>query len=480
MPSAEKFIEKVISKRNLTENFLTEDIWLDSPGIPQFEKALKVIRQTMENKGQILIWGDQDCDGISAASLLYLALSSSAAKVRAYIPDRKAEGIGMNLESLKREIQKNKTDLVITVDCCSRDTVAASYLSDEGVKLVVTDHHQIPASYLGDRIIVNCHRHDSDYLFDDLSGSGLALKFALEFSQDPYLWLLASLGTISDRVPLVGENRTIVKRGIEALDKFRFQAIDLLCSFQESSVPETTEEIKRIIISPISSDMSVEGSSLSFNFLTDSPDTTSAESMVKRSRKWIEARETALSKAESMKKNIGHFVVFRDKDAPRGILGSIASKLTLSETKPAFVVGALDENSFETVEGRTIYGDVLSVLEERQNLFSSFGGHKKACGAKIESSKVGEFFKALEKSGLGGLFRRKIRIDFSAKKDQITDDVLATLSRFGPFGQDFPEISIEILDMPVSKKIEGRNIFLVDEKGKIREANSSDDIWEYE
>lgn len=480
MASIEKFIEKVTSARSLSPDFLSQDIWREPDEIPSFNDALEKIEKTVRKGGNILVWGDQDCDGISSAALLHLALTSAGAGIATYIPDRKKEGIGMNIGSLKREILRNKPDMVITVDCCSRDTEAAYFLRQSGIELVVTDHHEIPSSFLDGRTIVNCRREDSLYPFGGLSGSGIALKLALKFSQDPYLWILSSLGTISDRVPLLDENRTIVKRGFDALDKFRFESIDLLCSVQESPLPVSTDELKKIVISPLASDFSENGISSSFAYLTKKPEIIDAEAMVRRSREWMEAREIYFAKALKIKQYAGPYVFFHDMDAPRSILGSLASKLSVAEGKKVFAVGALDEEGFEIVEARAPRGDALTVLESNGRFFYSFGGHKKACGAKIKSEEVFGFFESLSQMPDIEKIEKRLRIDIMTDKSELNDEVLFALASFGPFGQDFPEISLEITDMLSSNPLEGKNIYLLNEKAKLREATPFDDIWKYD
>ncbi len=477
MASAEKFIQKVIESRRLRPDFLSEEIWREPCEMPSYSEAVEKIEKAINRGGKILVWGDQDCDGITSAALLHLALESSGADVRTYIPDRKKEGIGMNINSLEKEIKGSKPSLVITVDCCSRDTKAALILKNSGIDLIVTDHHEIPFSFIDGRTIVNCRREDSIYPFDGLSGSGVALKIALRFSQDPYLWVLSALGTISDRVPLLDENRAIVKRCLSSLKRFRFESIDLLCSVQESSLPETVEDLKKIVISPISSDVSENGDSASFFFLTKKIQISQAEKMVKRSKDWNENREKYWLKALKIKKTAGPFIFIRDDKIPRGILGSIASRLSLTEGKKVFAMGALDDCGFETIEARAADGNVLEVLEKNRHLFETYGGHKKACGAKIKSSNVEDFIRNITKFPEETSSERKLRIDFSAVKNELNDEVLDTLSSFGPFGQGFPDISIQIPDLASSSPLDGKNIFLLNEKAELREATALDDVW---
>ncbi|MBN1619496.1 DHH family phosphoesterase [candidate division WOR-3 bacterium] len=477
MASAEKFIQKVIESRRLGQNFLSEEIWREPSEMPSYSDAVEKIEKTIHRGGKTLVWGDQDCDGITSAALLHLALESSGADVRTYIPDRKKEGIGMNVESLEKEIKTSKPSLVITVDCCSRDTRAASILKNSGIDLVVTDHHEIPFSFIDGRTIVNCRREDSAYPFDGLSGSGVALKIALRFSHDPYLWVLSALGTISDRVPLLDENRSIVKRCLSILKKFRFESIDLLCSVQESPLPENVEDLKKIVISPISSDVSENGDSTSFFFLTKKIHRDHAQKMVNRSRDWNENREKYWSKALKIKKTAGPFILIRDGEIPRGILGSIASRLSITEGKKVFALGALDDCGFETIEARASEGNALEVLEKNSHLFETYGGHKKACGAKIKNSNVEEFVRNITELPEETFSARKLRIDFSAAKNEMNDEVLIALSSFGPFGQDFPDISIQIPDLASSSPLDGKNIYMLNEKAKLREATAFDDVW---
>jgi single-stranded-DNA-specific exonuclease len=212
-----------------------------------------MILEAVENKERITIYGDYDADGLTATALLFNFLSSLDIQVSFYIPNRLQEGYGLNRGAIER-IAENGTGLIITVDCgtSNRDEIALA--KSLNMKVVVTDHHQIPKQFQPDCPYVNPHQPDCPFPFKDLAGVGVAFFLAvairavlrekgwfgtrLEPDLKEYLDLVA-LGTVADRVPLLDQNRILVKNGMDAMAGSRWAGIRAMISRIQKLQPNT-------------------------------------------------------------------------------------------------------------------------------------------------------------------------------------------------------------------------------------------------
>ena len=183
------------------------------------ERAAQVVREALDEGLRITVYGDYDCDGVTSTAMLYSYLEAQGAQVDFYIPDR-SEGYGMNIPALKKLLDGG-TELIITVDNGISAVEEAEYIRSRGAKLVITDHHQPPQELPVCEACVDPHRADDLSSFKDLCGAGVVLKLLCvledeEFVMEQYADL-AAVGTIGDVMPLRGENRYIVRRGLESI-----------------------------------------------------------------------------------------------------------------------------------------------------------------------------------------------------------------------------------------------------------------------
>ncbi|MGC9367261.1 MAG: DHH family phosphoesterase [bacterium] len=483
MDTGQEFLNQVLANRNLPENFLQ----LDDPChnfylLPSSSAVLNRIKLALENKQKVLIWGDQDVDGITATAILSESLKQHNPHVVTHIPDRGKQGIGFNLDILKKLINRHQPNLVITVDCCSRDLKAAKYLEQQGIDFIITDHHEIDHELLLElehcHGFMNCKRTASEYPFPYLAGCGISLKISLNFSQNEYLWILAMLGTIADRVPLRDENRTIVKKGLLLVNSLQPQNLVNLLYPDCKNFPLSVNDIKQYLISPLSSDFIDQSKSAALEVLTETSSSDYAAILVQRSREWNQQRMQGIEIAGEKAELLGDFAFCYLPEFPRSLLGTIANYLSKIYSKPAIVIGNLNQG-LQTVEARTVAGEILSVLDAHSSLFTSHGGHLKAAGASIPHQEIETFRSSLANYKYPLNLTRKLRVDVKMSKLQAIPEILELLAQLGPFGQDFPEISIEIPDFSSPSPVDNRNIFLLDELGKLRPAEIIDDIWEF-
>ena len=193
--------------------------------MPDMDKAVERIEQAVENKEKILIYGDYDVDGVTSVSLLLLYLTSKGADVEYYIPERVNEGYGLNNIAIDK-FKADGVSLIITVDSGITAGDEVTYAKENGIDTVITDHHECREQLPDAVAVVNPHRLDSEYPFDELAGVGVVFKLvcALEGNKNvarlctKYCDIVA-LGTVADVMPIIGENRVIVKIGLEMLEK---------------------------------------------------------------------------------------------------------------------------------------------------------------------------------------------------------------------------------------------------------------------
>ena len=199
--------------------------------LKDMESAVDVIRQALDEGKKITVYGDYDCDGVTSTAMLYGYLDAMGAEVEYYIPDR-SEGYGMNIPALEKILDQG-TELIITVDNGVSAVEEAEYIRQRGAQLVITDHHQPPQELPVCEACVNPHRQDDNSPFKELCGAGVVLKLLCALEEDEEFVMeqyaeLAAVGTIGDVMPLVGENRYIVRRGIEDIRASQNIGIDRL------------------------------------------------------------------------------------------------------------------------------------------------------------------------------------------------------------------------------------------------------------
>ena len=220
-------VSRIIAKKNLSDKeikvFLepTRNDFHDPYLMPDIDKALDRIQKAIDNKEKITIYGDYDVDGITSVSILNKFFKEINIETDIYIPNRLSEGYGLNNEAIET-ISKRNTNLIITVDCGITSVNEVEKAKELGMDVIITDHHE-PAETIPKAIaVIDCKRKDSKYPFRELAGCGVAFKltqaFCKKLNLEENLCLknldLACIGTISDIVPLVDENRSIAKLGL--------------------------------------------------------------------------------------------------------------------------------------------------------------------------------------------------------------------------------------------------------------------------
>lgn len=366
-------------------------------------KAVKRIRRALADGEKITVYGDYDVDGITASSLLYLYLKGRGANAETYIPRRKSEGYGLNDEALKN-IGDSGTTLVITVDC-GISGVREVENAPEGMDIIITDHHTPPEELPAACAIVNAKQRGCGYPFKFLSGVGLAFKLcqALEMDGEEGLpqWAelteLAALGTVADIVPLQGENREIVRRGLKAMETTGLAGLKALIS--ASGCPETgiTSENVGFILAPrLNAVGRLEHAQRAVELLVTGDAAKAAEIAAELNRENALRQEISrqiLEQAEAMlaeEKHIDTAIVLASEGWHQGVIGIVASRLVDKYHLPVIlmsITGDTAKGSCRSIPALNLY----EAIAAESDILTQFGGHHQAAGLTLPAAKVGEF-----------------------------------------------------------------------------------------
>lgn len=400
--------KKIISKDEIRE-FLnpTRDDFHDPFLMPDMEKAVERILIAIQNKEKIIIYGDYDVDGITSVTVLKKFLEEQGLKTGEYIPNRLNEGYGLNKEAVKNISEQGYT-LIITVDCGISCIEEIEYAKELGMEVIVTDHHE-PGEIIPDCLaVVDAKRKDNKYPFNQLAGVGVvfkliqAISLKLNLEAKEYLKYLdiVCVGTISDIVPLIDENRVITKLGLKLVEKTR--NIGLKTLLESTGYKEINSTTISFGIGPrinACGRMGEEKEALEL-FLTNN--IQEAKQISERLNQYnIERQETekqifkqAIQEIEEENKDVPCIILGKE-GWHHGIIGIVASKVTDIYFKPSILI------CFEGEEGkgsgRSIPGfDLHDAVMNCNTYVEKFGGHSMAIGINVKKENFEKFKKEFE------------------------------------------------------------------------------------
>ena len=400
-------------------------------GVSELKKALSRVDKAIKNKEKILIYGDYDADGISATAILWEAIYSKYKNVIPYIPDRFADGYGINKKTLQKILKEDsEIKLIITVDNGIVAFEAADFLYKAGVELIISDHHEKGKKIPKAKAIVHTTK---------LGGAGIAWLIAREFGVSSGLDL-AALGTVADQIPLYGVNRSIVKYGLEELEDTKRLGLAALFKDSKTKFPISTFTIGYVIAPRINA-MGRLAHGIDSLRLLCTKNIRQAEELSKKLSKVNHKRQevvtTVLSHVETAANASSGFVVVSHESYHEGVIGLAASKLVEEHYRPAIVISRGKELS--KASARSIPGvNIIEVLRKLEGLTESLGGHAMAAGFSIKNKNLEKFEEEL--SGLAvdfltpGIIKKVLDIDMVLGFDELTIKLMHTLKQFEPFG----------------------------------------------
>lgn len=462
-----EIVEQILYNRGLTDpvvirQFLGLESLDCSPGrLSQLEAAVELIVSHIKAGDLIVVYGDYDADGVTASTILLETLSTLKAKTRIWLPDRVTEGYGLNKPAID-ELAAAGAKLIITVDTGIRNKEEIAYAKTKGLEIIVTDHHREspdPADW-PDCLVIDPTMAKEDYPCKFLAGVGVAFKMVqallqrstLDSSQKQSLERrcldLVALGTIADCVPLAGENRQLVKQGVEVLNEWRRVGLREL-----ARVAQITGEVNEWNISwQLTPRINVAGrldhANTAYRLLTTTDQAEAAQladdlnqKNLERQQKTQEIVEFCLNELLELQADdsLLAFVSPRQEPWPEGIIGLVAGRLSEKTAKPVLVI-TKSENGYKG-SGRSNVENfsLIAQLEEVAKNLDRFGGHAGACGFSLTVQQLPNFLtniKKLAAAKLTGLdLRPKLIIDGELPADQIDLSLAEWLEKLAPFGQ---------------------------------------------
>ena len=389
-----------IREREEVEPYLADhSIHLHDPlMLPDMAKAVDRIERAVAAGETIGVFGDFDVDGLTGTALLVLALGELGAKVVSYLPDRVDEGHGLNTDAV-RSLRAQGVSLLVTVDCGSSSTEEVEVASSLGVDVIVTDHHTLSDNPPTTIALVNPSRGDSNYPYGGLTGAGLSFKLvealwsALGRPRPDHFLELAAMGTVADLGPLTGENRYLVKKGLERLNETRHPGLKVLIarSRQKYGLLDT-DSLAFGLIPRLNAAGRLGNAYLSLKLLT-ATSLDAAEPIAEhlerqndeRRRLSEEAVAQAYKKLDREFGTVPPIIILEHEEWLPGILGLVAANLTESFYRPA--VAVLVEGETCRASARSIPEfDIISALHQSRDLFHRYGGHPRAAGFAMSAS----------------------------------------------------------------------------------------------
>lgn len=417
--------------------------------LKDMESAVDVIRQALDEGKKITVYGDYDCDGVTSTAMMYGYLDAMGAEVEYYIPDR-SEGYGMNIPALEKILDQG-TELIITVDNGVSAVEEAEYIRQRGAQLVITDHHQPPQELPVCEACVNPHRQDDNSPFKELCGAGVVLKLLCALEEDEEFVMeqyaeLAAVGTIGDVMPLVGENRYIVRRGIEDIRASQNIGIDRLlrtAGVSPESVDATTVAFS--ICPRINAAGRIAAADKAVQLLmADSPEQAGLLSeelnLMNENRRAEEARimEDVSRQLESDPSILRERVlVVSGEGWHHGVIGIVAARLLEKYGKPVLMISVENgeaRGSARGVDGFSIY----KLLDRCSRVLTKFGGHPKAGGFSLPADRVEDFRQmvyAFCRECYPKMPEYTVSADMEITGDRLTEEALNSLSQLEPCGE---------------------------------------------
>lgn len=495
----EKIIEilmkREIDSKEKLQKFLFDDInnLKDPFLLLNMQKTLDRINKAIINNEKILIFGDYDVDGICATSILYNYLITKTKNVFTYLPNRFEDGYGLSCPCMDKIVEKQRPDLVITVDCGISCYNEVEYIKSLGIDIIVTDHHELPEK-LPNCLIVTT-KFEQPFNFKGLCGAGVSFKIVQALCMqnhenfEKYL-ALASIATIADIVPLTDENRIIVKEGLKRINLLpvgvQILLKKVLGSLKNISSTDIAFKVAPLINSSgrlddagialklfISNDLKVINNNLKTLENLNNKRKTLCKNIYEECSKMLEDN----TKNESV-------IVLFNKNWEIGLLGIVASRVSEDYNKPCVLLGEI--NGELKGSARTINNvNIFEMFNFAKDYLTKFGGHAKAGGLSLYEENLSNFTKKINEFVNNNYKKEDLQViktyDLCLNSNEISYDFVKYLSVLEPFGYENSnpifKVNLDVLKITRMKNLP-ENLILT--AGKDFEIISFNDYRNYE
>lgn len=435
------------------ESFLTDDASYSDPfALVDMDRAAQRILEAVESGEKIAVYGDYDCDGVTASAILYRYLESIGAEVTCYLPEREGEGYGLNKGAL--ELLKDEgVGLIVTVDNGISAAEEVAYAYRLGMEVVITDHHQ-PGDVLPEAAaVVNPHRRDCESECRCLCGAGVALKLvaaleggsmdtAVEFFGD-----IAAIGTIGDIVPLTGENRKLVREGLRLIQNTEnLGLLALLEAAGLSGKTLTAENIAFGIVPRINAAGRMGSARLALDLLLCEEEDRAAElaqAVCSLNQERQQQESKIMSDIERVlaahpEKLHERVLVLAGEGWHHGVVGIVSARMLERFSKPNILISIDGEEARGSARSCGEFS-LFAALSACGSYLTKFGGHKQAAGLSMKADQIDAFAKAINcyaKEVCQEMPQVVCQVDREIRADELTVENIKSLDLLEPFGAE--------------------------------------------
>jgi len=423
--------------------------------LPDIELALERLRRAINEGELIAIYGDFDVDGITASTILIEGLRGLGGRVEPYLPDRFSEGYGVNIAAIDT-LHALGVTLIVTADCGTSSVPEIAHARKLGIDTIILDHHTIPPELPAAVALVNPKRPENHYPEAELASGGLAFKVMAALYQamgrawDPERYIdLVALSTVCDVAPLQNENRTLVRRGLAALE--RTERPGLRALLEVSGLKDACLEADSIgyVLGPrLNAAGRLAHARLALDLLLETDPELAMQQALELSalnakRQQETASAMALARELLSKEDLDAPLIFiGHPDIPSGIVGLVAGRLAEEYHRPAVVYERGEETSRASCRSIPEF-DITGALRTSAQLMLRFGGHRAAAGFTVDDEKLPALKEALLQQAMEGLagveLAPVIDIDAALGLRHMNGNLIGMLSRLAPFGCANPE-----------------------------------------
>lgn len=435
------------------------------------KKAVTRILKAIKNKEKITVHGDYDTDGVSATVVMITTFKKLGADVDVYIPHRVSEGYGLNINTVD-ELEKNGTNLIVTVDCGISSHQEVDYAKERGIEVIITDHHEQPPKLPKAYATINPHVEKEKYPFHELAGVGVAFKLVqglvmedkgnkLKAGFEKWLLDIVALGTIADCVPLVGENRTLVKYGLVVLRKTKRVGLrTMIKNFRFDLASLDTQSVSFGLAPRINAAGRIDHANTAYELIMTENE-KSANKISADLEKTNQERQRITEKmTKSSIEQIGEIkdqkILFASgEDWQVGVVGLVAGRLSDKYSRPVIVMGM--KNDEVVGSGRSIPGfDITKALIESKDYLEKYGGHAAACGFSLKKENYKKFIECMVTYATKKISDKDLvkshKIDTEISIENINWELVDKLNDFEPFGEGnkqpkFVSYGLEVSDL---------------------------------
>ncbi len=435
--------------------------------LPDMRLAVGRLKLARDKRQSVLIYGDYDADGVTSTALLLDGLRSMGFEnVRHFLPNRFSHGYGLNAGVVSNLTSDNKPAVLVTVDCGSLNHAEIKLANHQGIDVIVTDHHHVAATQPEALAVINPRRAESKYPFHELAGVGVAFNLiralqtelgGLASGQEKWLLDLVAIGTISDLMPLVGENRVYAYYGLKVLPKTRRKGLRQLFAKTGVDLNRLSGSTIGFTVGPrFNAAGRMKSADMALDVLTADDATAAAKAVdqleyLNQKRRLIQ-QEIYKQATEQATASDDPVLILRGQNWHEGIVGIVASNIQEQFQKPTFILD--DQGDFLKGSARSFGGfSVFAAIEQARDLILQGGGHSAAGGVKLLTenydafrAKINDYYQSLNLTDQLQFLERQPDIildNFTA----LDLDLFNQLHLLEPFGEGNPEPVFEVRDL---------------------------------